>query len=206
MQRIEPPYNQELLDIIEPFSDWFFQQDRSLIKLKGEPDQDEYHTSKEYLETVIRPEHEGYPESTYGIDLLLGEATPIEYREVVRKLDADLNAFFGSRFNAVKMYYPAGGYMGWHNNWNCPGYNILLSYTQNGNGFFRYKDPATGEIKTIDDSPGGWTAKVGYYGAKDEPDKVYWHCARGYEERLTLGYVIPDENMWDMMVEDLYAQ
>ena len=34
-------------------------------------------------------------------------------------------------------------------------------------------------------------------------DNVYWHCARAYEDRLTLGFVIPDENMWEMMIEDI---
>jgi hypothetical protein len=52
----------------------------------------------------------------------------------------------------------------------------------------------------------GWFAKVGYYGHLGEPDKVYWHCARAYGPRLTFGYVIPDESLWEMMVADIQAQ
>jgi hypothetical protein len=56
----------------------------------------------------------------------------------------------------------------------------------------------------MNDEP-GWTVKAGYYGDKHEDDKIYWHCARAYEERLTLGYVIPDENMWNMALEDIIS-
>ena len=54
----------------------------------------------------------------------------------------------------------------------------------------------------MEDEP-GWTVKVGYYGSFKEPDKIYWHCARAYDERITLGFVIPDEEFWKMMIDDL---
>lgn len=205
MKVIEGGLNREVLDIVEPFSDWFFKQDRSLINLNGEPDENEYYTSDEYLDSINKETHIGYPEKAHGVDLTDIKSTPLEFRDMITDVTKNLNMFFGSKFNAVKMYYPSGGYMGWHNNHNVPGYNILLSYTQNGDGWFRYQDPATKEIVTLYDSP-GWTAKVGYYGSNDEPDDIYWHCARAHEDRLTLGFVIPDKNMWEMMCEDLYSQ
>ena len=52
----------------------------------------------------------------------------------------------------------------------------------------------------------GWNAKVGYYGNNDEPDKLFWHCARAYEDRLTLGFVLPDEDFWKMMIEDIESE
>jgi hypothetical protein len=204
MKVIENKLNKELLNIIEPFSTWFFEQDRSLIILNGETDQDEYHTNPEYLRHMQSEEQvTGFPEKTFGTDLARSEVTPISWRPMIRELDNNLNAFFGSKFGAVKMYYPVGGFMGWHHNANCPGYNILLSFTKTGKGFFRYQDPITKEIMTIGDQNGGWTAKVGYYGSWEEKDKIYWHSARAYEERLTLGYVIPNEDFWNMMVDDL---
>jgi hypothetical protein len=92
--------------------------------------------------------------------------------------------------------------MGWHNNWNASGYNILLSYSKTGNGFFRYLDPITKEIVTMEDKP-GWTCKVGYYGRGREPDKVYYHCAGSYEPRITLGFVVPHLEIWRSMIEDI---
>lgn len=202
MQIIDRPLNPELLKIVDPFVEWFFSFDRSLINVKGERDQNEYHTSEEYLNTIDKTKHIGFPEITHGIDLTLVESTPMSFREKIIAIDHDLNSFFGAKFCAVKMYYPSDGYMGWHTNWNCHGYNILLSYNREGKGYFRYKDSVSGETVTQSDKQ-GWQAKVGYFGKKDEPDKVVWHCARSYSERITFGYVIPDENMWQMMIEDL---
>ena len=202
MKLIEKELNPDLLKIVNEYSDWFFTQDRNQIKIQGTPDSDGYRTSKEYLDTIDKQKHIGFPEITYGVDLTHVEATPSYYRERIMSLDSNLNSFFGAKFCAVKMYYPNGGYMGWHTNWNCPGYNILLSYNKDGNGFFRYLDPITQKIVTQPDKQ-GWQAKVGYFGKREEPDKIYWHCARSNSERLTFGYVIPDENMWQMMVDDL---
>ena len=201
MKEIKGPLNPELLEIVSEFSDWFFKQDRSLIRLNGEPDKDEYNTSIEYLESIDKVNHIGYPEITHGADLNNFESTPLAWREHIQRLDNNLNAFLGARMCAVKMYYPDGGYMGWHDNHNVPGYNILMHFSPEGGGFFRYKDPKTKEIVTLIDDK-GWSAKVGYFG---EGDDAFWHCARSKGERLTLGYVIPDENMWNMMVEDLAA-
>ena len=37
-------------------------------------------------------------------------------------------------------------------------------------------------------------------------DKLFWHCARAYEDRLTLGFVIPDKSFWEMMIEDIESE
>ena len=111
----------------------------------------------------------------------------------------------GARNEAVHVYYPKNGFMGWHNNWNAHGYNILLSYTKNGGGFFKYRDPITHEVVEMLDTP-GWTSKVGYYGRGREPDKVYYHCAGTYEPRLTFGFVIPNIDIWRSMIEDISGE
>ena len=194
--------NNELLKLLNNFSDWFNTIDKKQIELKGKKDFNEYYTSEEYYQTINKKDHEGYPEETHGIDLNMTQATPLSFREKIRNVDKDFNSILGSRNCAVKMYYPKNGYMGWHNNNNAYGYNILFSYSKGGNGFFRYKEPKHLKTITMFDSA-GWTAKVGYYGNNEEPDKLFWHCARAYEDRLTLGFVIPDKNFWEMMIEDI---
>ena len=201
MQNIEIK-NNELLKLLNSFSEWFNTIDKKEIKIKGKEDVNEYYTSEEYYESINKKDHIGYPEETYGIDLNMTQATPLCFREKIRNIDKDFNSILGSRNCAVKMYYPKNGYMGWHNNNNAHGYNILFSYSKNGNGFFRYKEPKNLSTTTMFDSA-GWTAKVGYYGNNDESDKLFWHCARAYEDRLTLGFVIPDKNFWQMMIEDI---
>jgi len=194
--------NKDLINLLNDYSDWFESTDKSLIKVQGHKDKNEYYTSDKYLETIDKKNHKGFPEKTHGIDLVFCDSTNNEIRERIRKVDLDFNSVLGSQHCAVKMYYPEGGYMGWHNNHNVHGYNILFSYTKNGNGFFRYK---TDNTITMHDKP-GWTAKVGYYGNNNEPDKLFWHCARAYEDRLTLGFVIPKEDFWNMMIEDIESE
>jgi len=194
--------NKDLIDLLNDYSNWFESVDKSLIKVRGEKDENEYYTSDKYLQKIDKEKHEGFPEKAHGIDLMFSDSTNNDMRERIRKIDLDFNSVLGSERCAVKMYYPEGGYMGWHNNHNANGYNILFSYTKNGKGFFRYK---TDKIYTMYDKP-GWTAKVGYYGSNKEPDKLFWHCARAYEDRLTLGFVIPDKSFWEMMIEDIESE
>jgi hypothetical protein len=129
----------------------------------------------------------------------------LELRQALKLLDDRLIAWSGSRNNAVKMLYPKGGYMGWHTNANAPGYNIILSWSEKGTGFFRYQDPITKEFVDCMDTP-GWTCKVGYFGRFSEPEKIIWHCANAaQEERVTLGYIIPHLGMWESMCEDIQS-
>jgi len=194
--------NKQLKEMLNDFSSWFDDIDKTKLNIIGKKDKDEYYTSEKYYETINKEKHKGFPEKTYGIDLVFWDTTETKVREKIREVDSNFNTILGSRHCAVKMYYPAGGYMGWHNNHNASGYNILLSYTKEGKGFFRYK---TDKIVTMFDKP-GWTAKVGYYGNNDEPDKLFWHCARAYEDRLTLGFVIPNPYFWEMMIDDIQDQ
>ena len=79
-----------------------------------------------------------------------------------------------------------------------------MSYSEDGSGHFEYIDPKTKEHVVIQDEPGVWTAKVGYFGEYSDPDNHFWHAASANNSnRLTFSYVIPDENMWEMMIEDM---
>ena len=219
MQMITEPLNPELLDILYDYSDWFLSQDLSQInfqrfEIQSKQDEEkheipEYYTSEEYFQFMLEKHNNndvsGFPEHVYGTNVENVESTPQSFREKIMLLSKDLLHLFGARNVAVKMYYPENGFMGWHHNANAPGENLLLSYSKTGNGWFRYKDPKTKETVTMQDTP-GWSAKVGYYGSWEEPDKQVWHCARTYDTpRLTIGFIIPDPTLWEMMVEDLVA-
>ena len=196
--------NQELTNVLNNISDWFNNFDlTNHVNMRGEPDVDEYYTSQKYFNSIDKEAHDGFGATfSYGLDI--NDSSNVHRLVVEKRIEIDkaLKPILSTPNSAVKMFYPKGGFMHWHNNHNVPGYNILLSYTQNGNGFFRYKDPLTNDTITMHDEP-GWTAKVGYYGSNDEPDKIYWHCARAYEDRFTLGYVIPHQEMWQMMCDDI---
>jgi hypothetical protein len=208
-----PIKNKQLIAILDMFTSEMMKIERGekLILSNKKRLTPEYATSNEYLAAMqAQRSPTGFPEETLGTDfgqqteeLVIRNRIPQSFADAVYKMDRQLIEWSGSRFNAVKMYYPEGGYMGWHHNANCPGYNVLLSWSEGGTGYFRYQDPSTKEIVTMPDSP-GWTAKVGYYGSFKELDKIYWHSASAHaEERMTLGYVIPHEGMWEDMCDDI---
>jgi hypothetical protein len=202
--------NKELKQILNDWLEVLLRADRSKYPYQAGVGKTglvtpEYACSMEYLQHMQSKKVDGFPETTHGVDLMRFRPPHQSLADALVKLDYDLLNWSGSRNNAVKMLYPKGGYMGWHHNANAPGYNILLSWSEKGTGFFRYQDPTTKEIVTMQDTP-GWTCKVGYYGPWHEPDRIYWHCASAHEEeRVTLGYIIPHEGMWNNMCDDIQS-
>ena len=204
LSKIHPDLQQTL----DNFSDWFFQQDRSLLKVQRRDDFKKNLsyiecTDIDYLQSALpEPERFGYPRDCYGVDLAHEKTLPDGYAQVLSKLDDELILFLGARNNALKMYYPPQGFIGWHNNGNAWGYNIVMTYNATGDGSFYSYDLANKEIIEYPDVK-GWTVKVGYFGKFDEPDKVYWHAARTKSERFTLSYVIFDKNIWENVIEEI---
>ena len=202
--------NKEVLAIITEYSDWFFNQDLTdLDEISKHEGRHQGYTldtgcGLDHLEEIVSKDgqHIGYPEKTISVDIASEDRVSSEHKKKCRDMATTLCSYLGARNQAVNVYYPAGGFMGWHNNWNASGYNIILSHSKEGNGFFRYRDPITKEIVNMKDSP-GWTCKVGYFGKGREPDKVVYHCAGSHEPRLTLGFVIPHLEMWQDMIADI---
>lgn len=200
MKKLNPPFNSELIEILDEFIEWFYSQDLTQLKYKGEADETEYYTSQEYYDSIDWETHIGFPLSSHGVDLCDFGATPDSWREKVRKTQTKICNILSAKITALLIHYPPNGYIGWHDNRNCPGYNIIITHTQNGNGFFRYFED--GKIITVKDEP-GWNIKYGYYGNFEEKEKQFRHCAHTKEDRFTLGFVIPDKNMWEMAIEEL---
>lgn len=209
------PICQELLDIITPYSDWFFEQeDRHDMREKPNREFDfdlRKATEEDYLQHIMNKgrDHEGFPETALCCDLSQGmNFVPSRHIEMQQKTNKEVISFLGARNTAVWVYYPSSGFMGWHTNWNAPGYNILLSYnTQDRGGFFRYRDPVTRERITLYDEVAGWNAKVGYFGSGRERDDIIYHCAGATTgERLTFAFIIPDKDMWKSMIEDISGE
>lgn len=114
-----------------------------------------------------------------------------------------ISRFLGSPNNALSMYYPENGFIGWHHNGNAPGYNILMTYSKDGDGGFSFWDYATKSIKTIPDKK-GWAVKVGYYpNQREEPERAYWHMAKTTNERITIAWVINQKEMWKNMIDEI---
>lgn len=201
----------ELLVILDEYKKWFDQAvnfGHGRLILPVDEKRIDGHTlasatSTEYLESVMKDSHRGIPEVALVTDFQYTPLVPVRFRNKSAELCDELLEFLGAKFNAVHVHYPSGGFMGWHSNWDCPGYNILMSHSPDGKGFFRYRDSVTKEIITMKDTI-GWSCKVGYYGGKEESEDLhYWHCAGSDSPRQTLGFVIPHKEMWEMMIEEI---
>lgn len=190
----------ELLKVLDSFSDWFFQQDRSAFDLRGKTTNAEYYCSQEYLEKRQREGHSGYPDGAKGIDFQMMRGFDLEkFYPKIQEVDTAIKTFICSRRCALKMYYPADGFIDWHTNENAYGYNVLFTYSLTGDGAFLYQNPTTKEIVTIPDKQ-GWNMKVGLYDKHD--GAPLWHAAWTNSERLTWGYIL-DELGWENLVEEL---
>jgi hypothetical protein len=205
--------NPDLLEILTEFSDWFFKRDndhlKRVIKSRSRPwaikEMGDEATGNPYLQQALKdPEKYGYPRHSWGLEMKRDHEyyDDNQLKDRVADTDNKLMDFFGARNNALQMYYPSGGYIGWHNNANAAGYNIVLSCNPQGDGEFEHWDHVNNKLNVFHDEQ-GWNCKVGYFGPFKEPENLYWHCARTRSPRVTMSYVIYDKNVWEDMVEDI---
>ena len=59
------------------------------------------------------------------------------------------------RNNALAVLYRKSGYISWHNNANASAYNFIFTWSETGEGCFKYVDGMTGETVIVQDKPGG---------------------------------------------------
>lgn len=216
-----------LLGYLNEFKDWAFsEKTQESLKTKIEWPKNQYFNegrpefavSREMLSQMDADTHIGYPTDLYGVDLNYPSVASLkvapafleEIRQLNISIDDKLGNFLGARFPALKAYYPANGYIAWHTNWNAPGYNIVFTYSNGGDGYWRHIDPSGSNTHKPDlekmvhiPDQKGWHCKVGYYGTKAETDKLMWHSAYTNEPRLTMGYVVYDKAIWESMVEEI---
>lgn len=167
-----------------------------------------YHgASNEYLYEAFKyPLRDfGYPRSSKMFSLTESNLSAEKVARFSEAIDETkkIGRFLGIQRNALIASYPDGGYIGWHHNGNAPGYNILFSYSLDGDGGFSYWNYDTKSVVTIKDEP-GWNVKVGYYPSEiKDPNRVYWHAAKTAKHRVSVAYVIDHKEMWKNMIEDV---
>ena len=150
----------------------------------------EYYCTREWLDKKLAEWdiHSGYPEEHCSQPLTrMATANPDKFQAFTNKTRYELTAELGATHAALTNYYPVGGFVGWHTNWNANAYQILFTWSKDGNGYFKYYDKSKDEVVTIQDVP-GWQCRYYYFGRKDEPDHHCWHAAYAGSERITLAY------------------
>ena len=188
--------NKDLLETLNGFKDELFAvegyNDSKYSMYSSEEDtkngRGEYWCSDEYLkECMSRDQLVGVPDRHYANPIAkMVRAEPEQWGDYMKKVKYDFAAEIGAHTSALLSYYPPGGFVGWHTNYDASAYQVLFTWSK-GDGYFRYLDKNTGEIVTIQDVE-GWQCRHYYFGPEDEPHNHCWHSAYAGDERITLAY------------------
>jgi hypothetical protein len=147
----------------------------------------EKYLSLDYLKKhMSNPEGANHPMEHYS--------NPVEHAHIENPDNKELENIFkfsrveliqelGANDNAVFLYYPKGGFVGWHTNEANSGYQFIFSWSEKGDGYFQYYDKKTQKVVRIEDKA-GWQARYYHFG-KDEPDHC-WHSAYTNVPRITI--------------------
>jgi predicted ribosomally synthesized peptide with nif11-like leader len=119
------------------------------------------------------------------------------YLAAKTRVVAALEDIFGAdvRFSG-SMWYPPSAYRLWHTNEDQPGWRMYIvdfdgDFTDPENtSFFRYQNPATGELVTLRERP----RTVRFFKIEQDPGRLLWHCIVNPTERhrWSFGFVVPE--------------
>lgn len=217
--------NKTLITILDK-NKWFM-EDYVLdhVNTRGDKNLREKYLSEEYLKEIIGmwDKHEGFPEESYSIGfskLKDMRFKPNEKnkilklsRDIVKKYTEntdELQQKYMLKSNALFTVYPPGGYISWHNNANASAYNVIFTWSETGDGWFKWVDPKTNIIHTVEDVP-GWQCKVGYFGRySDGEDKLIYHSASTECYRMSVAFTLDrsetsyEAQSW--LIEDIMSE
>lgn len=227
-----PINNEELIETLDKFL-WFYKEREKIdkyIRVTCEEDvgQKERWTTEKHLNEIMDQAegHEGFPDYlvAYQLDAekiihqvrdfqqqgdvietkqksWLAEATK-NYSE----WNSEIIEILCVRNNALAVLYPPGGYISWHNNANASAYNFIFTWSETGEGCFKYVDGMTGETVIVQDKP-GWQCKAGYFGAYGEPmENLVYHSASTDCWRMTISFMLDRTDLSLDMQEDVIAE
>src|SRR5450432_107037 len=135
-----------------------------------------------------------------NLDLHTEHARYEQYFQAKVRMIAHLEAFFGEevRFSG-SLWYPPLSYRLWHTNETQAGWRMYLIDFDNASvgspetaekSFFRYMNPQTKEIVTLEERP----KLARFFKIEQEKEKLFWHCivnATPYN-RWSFGFVVPE--------------
>ena len=174
----------------------------------------EKYLSEFYLNKHMNdPEHVGFPieHMSAPFDRLSLKNEELKEVELYARTDFVTNG--GANDNAVFLYYPPGGFVGWHTNQNNSGHQFIFSWSEKGDGYFQYYDKQKKEIIKLPDKA-GWQARHFHFG-QDEPDHC-WHSAYTNVPRITICLLFrwwdkPDQKelileLKDQLIEEIESE
>lgn len=222
-----PLKNKELISILDGFVRVRTHNEEAFTKYMhcaGRQHSDEEKTkyvSDEYLHEIINmgENHNGFPETMYGHEMRMTNrehqffksSRPKTSDEIgfrsgmmskLQKSQEDIMTWLGCRNNALSAVYPPSGFIAWHNNANAAAWNLIFTYSETGDGYFKYWDTEKKEIVYMHDKP-GWQCKAGYFGNYGEPDKLLYHSAATKCWRHTISFCFDRSETSEFMREEI---
>jgi hypothetical protein len=159
--------------------------------------------SNEYRDYIIGlgKLHEGGPENAKSFALKPEHyhGSDPNYKKDFVKIDESIKLELGIKSNALSQLYPPEGFIAWHNNANATGYNLIFTWSETGDGWFKYIDKYGKEI-TLPDKK-GWSLKAGYFGDYESGELCY-HAAYTKCWRITQSFVVSDDkDYWEDILD-----
>jgi hypothetical protein len=214
-----PIKNPDVLDALNNFL-WYFDNRDTVekhVKLECAGHKREDYVSTKFRDNIIKQDyaHEGYPDAMRGYNLKgdriskLPEGDNGEFANLISKyndLNTELCHSIGAKNNALTVMYPPDGFIAWHNNANACAYNLIFTWSETGDGCFRYVDGHTGDEVVMQDVK-GWQCKAGYFGHYDEPwYKRVYHAAETDCWRMTVSYMFDRSDMSLGLQDDIIEE
>jgi hypothetical protein len=208
--------NGEVLDNLNKFIDiWWDKKETDLQKFRlgaKNVNRDDF-ISNEYKNKIINMGslHNGFPDRLRGYNLKISndQVVPSMYDPDINKnyikINENLQIILGTSNNALCSIYPPGGFIAWHNNANASAYNLIFTWSENGNGYWKHVDPYTGKDVIIQDVS-GWQCKAFYFGAyEDGPENLVYHMASTDCWRMTVSYIFDrtHKQFWEDVIEEI---
>ena len=211
-----PINNSEVIKCLDNFL-WFHKNPivSNNLRLNGVGLNRKDFVEPEYRDRIIAMDdrHDGYPEAIRSYNLKAEKFDCIHrpeernHSEVAtlyakfNEFNGDLCSTLGAKNNALTVLYPPDGFISWHNNANACAYNLIFTWSETGDGCFRYVDGHTGEEVVMQDVK-GWQCKAGYFGHYGEPwYKRVYHAAETDCWRMTVSYIF-DRSEMSMGLQD----
>lgn len=215
-----PLNNKDMIAKLEKF--FWLRDNKESVKLTCSDAEAEKYVSDEYLQTILDmgKEHNGFPEvcKSWSFHYKTGNSSfdsndpqkAVEWRNKFDEISHPMQSDYNLRTNALCVLYPPGGFISWHNNANASAFNIIFTWSETGDGWFKYRDGNTGEIITIHDTP-GWQVKMGYFGSyHEQKENLCYHAAYTDCYRMTVSYVLDrsetSKQLQEWLIEDISAE
>lgn len=196
--------NKRVLDILNRYSEFVMNYDMEQTTKLMSKDAAEIWVTDSYRDAIISQgeSHQGTPASakSYPIKPWMHRNLKDNYRETFNDFAEELKLELGVEVDALSQKYPPGGYIAWHNNANASGYNLIFTWSETGDGWFKYVNES-GETVTLHDKK-GWSLKAGYFADYNEDIPPCYHAAYTNCWRITQSFVVSlDKDFWEDCIE-----